>query len=229
MITMPWPRRGFAIDSERHRCALRANARRTHAEAGPKGAACASCHRDAAQAFKTWAASMPRWEPRLGKVLGIEEFVTRHARATTGHAWPIESAENGAFAVYLRFLANGSTIAVDKQSAPAKAAYERGEALTQRKVGQLNFACVDCHGVGRGAGKWIRGQWLGQLRGALDHYPTWRTSLQATWDVRKRFQWCQVAVWANELPPDAKEYGDLELYLAAVNAGQKLSVPGIRH
>jgi sulfur-oxidizing protein SoxA len=31
------------------------------------------------------------------------------------------------------------------------------------------------------------------------------------------------------LPPDAKEYGDLELYLAARNAGQKLGVPGIRH
>jgi sulfur-oxidizing protein SoxA len=198
-------------------------------EPGPKGAACASCHRDVPQAFKTWAATMPRWEPRLGKVLGIEEFVTRHARATTGHAWPIESAENGALAVYLRFLANGSTIAVDKDSAPAKAAYERGEALAQRKVGQLNFACVDCHGAGRGAGKWIRGQWLGPMRGALDHYPTWRTSLQATWDVRKRFQWCQVAVWANELPPDAKEYGDLELYLAAQSNGLKLNVPGIRH
>jgi len=198
-------------------------------EAGPKGAACATCHRDAAQAFKTWAATMPRWEPRLDKVLGIEEFVTRHAQATTGHAWPIESAENVALAVYLRFLANGSTIAVDKESAPAKAAYERGDALAHRKVGQLNFACVDCHGEGRGAGKWIRGQWLGLMRGALDHYPTWRTSLQATWDVRKRFQWCQVAVWANELPPDAKEYGDLELYLAAQSNGLKLNVPGIRH
>jgi sulfur-oxidizing protein SoxA len=198
-------------------------------EPGPNGAACATCHRDAAQEFKTWAATMPRWEPRLGKVLGIEEFMTRHARATTGHAWPIESAENGAFAVYLRFLANGSTIAVDKESAPAKAAYERGEALAHRKVGQLNFACVDCHDAGRGAGKWIRGQWLGLMRGALDHYPTWRTSLQATWDVRKRFQWCQVAVWANELPPDAKEYGDLELYLAAQSNGLKLNVPGIRH
>jgi L-cysteine S-thiosulfotransferase len=198
-------------------------------EAGPARAACATCHRDPAQAFKTWAATMPRWEPRLDKVLGVEEFVTRHAKATTGHAWPIESEENVALAVYLRFLANGSTIAVDHESAPAKAAYERGEALTHRKVGQLNFACVDCHTPERGAGKWIRGQWLAQMHGALDHFPTWRTSLQAIWDIRKRFQWCQVAVWADELPPDAKEYSDLELYLTAQSNGLKLNVPGIRH
>ena len=59
--------------------------------------------------------------------------------------------------------------------------------------------------------------------------PTWRTSLQAIWDIRQRFQWCQVNIRADELPPDAKEYGDLELYLAAQNEGLKLSVPGIRH
>jgi sulfur oxidation c-type cytochrome SoxA len=195
---------------------------------GPGGAACATCHGEPAQAFKTWAAGMPAWEPRLGKVLGVEEFVARHAKATTGHGWAMESDENTTLAVYLRFLANGSAIDVDTRSAPAKAAYARGAALSARKVGQLNFACVDCHGADRGAHKWIRGQWLALMRGALDHFPTWRTSQQAIWDIRKRFQWCQVAVWANELPPDATEYGDLELYLTAQSNGLKLSVPGIR-
>jgi len=33
---------------------------------------------------------------------------------------------------------------------------------------------------------------------------------------------------ADELPPDAKEYGDLELYLTSLSNGLKLSVPGIR-
>ena len=81
----------------------------------------------------------------------------------------------------------------------------------------------------KSASKWIRGQWLAQQRGQIDHFPTWRTSLLSTWDIRKRFQWCQVNIRADELPPDAKEYGDLELYLASLNEGQKLSVPGIRH
>ncbi|WP_157644454.1 sulfur oxidation c-type cytochrome SoxA [Bradyrhizobium sp. WSM2793] len=196
---------------------------------GPTGAACTSCHATPDQAFKTWAAAMPKWEARLGKVLGIEEFVTRHAKATTGHQWLMQSEENTALSTYLRYLANGSSIAVDVESEPAKIAYERGKALSMRKIGALNFSCADCHSADKSAQKWIRGQWLGDLRGQLDHFPTWRTSQQSIWDIRKRFQWCQVAIWADDLPPDASEYGDLELYLAAQNAGQKMSVPGIRH
>jgi sulfur-oxidizing protein SoxA len=196
---------------------------------GPSGIACVSCHSTPDQAFKTWAATMPKWEARLSKVLGVEEFVTRHAKATTGHDWLMQSEENTALSTYLRYLANGTPIAVDVENAAAKMAYERGKALSTRKIGALNFSCADCHSAEKGAQKWIRGQWLGELRGQLDHFPTWRTSQQSIWDIRKRFQWCQVAIWAGDLPPDASEYGDLELYLAAQNAGQKMSVPGIRH
>jgi sulfur-oxidizing protein SoxA len=196
---------------------------------GPTGFSCAACHDKPEEAFKTWAASMPKWEPRLGKVLGVEEFVTRHARVTTGNDWLMQTDENTALAVYLRYLANDTPINVDISSAAAKEAYARGKALAARKLGQLNFACIDCHASERSALKWIRGQWLGEFRGQLDHFPTWRTSRQAIWDIRKRFQWCAVAIGSNELPSDAKEYGDLELYLAAQNAGLKLSVPGIRH
>ncbi len=191
------------------------------------GSACATCHSDPVASFKTWAASMPKWEPRLNKVLGVEEFVTRHAKATTGADWLMETDENRAMSVYLHFLANGAPIQVDTTSSDSKAAIERGKALASRKLGELNFACTDCHG--KSANHWIRGQWLGEPKGQYDHFPTWRTSLLAIWDIRQRFQWCQVNIRADELPPDAKEYGDLELYLASQNDGLKLSVPGIRH
>ena len=88
---------------------------------------------------------------------------------------------------------------------------------------------MDCHSPDRGGLKWIRGQWLGEQKGQYDHFPTWRTSLNEIWDIRKRFQWCQVNIRADELPPDAKEYGDLELFLAAQSDGLKMNVPGIRH
>jgi L-cysteine S-thiosulfotransferase len=194
---------------------------------GATGSSCASCHDQSAAEFKTWAASMPYWEPRLGKVLGVEEFITRHARATTGHNWLMQSEENTILAVYLRNLANGTPIKVNVDSGPAKAAFERGKALAALKVGQLNFSCNDCHE--KSALKWIRGQWLVPQRGQLDHFPTWRSGVQATWDIRKRFQWCQVNIRGDELAPDAKEYGDLELYLTALSSGLRLNVPGIRH
>jgi sulfur-oxidizing protein SoxA len=195
---------------------------------GPSGSSCASCHADV-QALKTWAAGMPKFEPRLDRVIGVEEFITRHAKATTGAEWLMESSENIAMSIYLHNLANGQEIKVDIGSPGAKEAFERGKALASRKLGQLNFACNDCHTPDKGGLKWIRGQWLGEQKGQYDHFPTWRTSLQAVWDIRKRFQWCQVNIRADELPPDAKEYGDLELYLASANSGLKLSVPGIRH
>ena len=194
---------------------------------GKDGFSCNTCHNDPKVAFKTWAASMPKWEPRLNKVLGVEEFITRHAKATTGLAWLMETDENRDMSVYLHNLANGAPIAVDTTSAEAKAAIERGRALAHRKLGELNFACTDCHGIS--ANHWIRGQWLGEPKTQYDHFPTWRTSLLQVWDIRQRFQWCQVNIRADELPPDAKEYGDLELYLASLNEGEKLSVPGIRH
>src|SRR5581483_1066114 len=74
-------------------------------EDGPAGKSCASCHANAESSFKTWAAGMPKWEPRLNKVLGVEEFITRHAKATTGADWLMETDENRAMSVYLHFLA----------------------------------------------------------------------------------------------------------------------------
>ncbi len=194
---------------------------------GPKGKSCQSCHANPQQQFKTWAAGMPRYSKKASKVLGIEEFITRHARATTGDDWRMQSDENTALAVYLRHLANGTPINVAADGDGAKEAVKRGEALMERKIGQINFACTDCHSIG--ANRWIRGQWLGEFKGQLDHFPTWRTSRGEIWDLRKRFQWCNVAVRADELPPDAAEYGDIELALAIKNNGLPLNVPGIRH
>ena len=191
------------------------------------GFSCNTCHSDPKTSFKTWAASMPKWEPRLNKVLGVEEFVTRHARTTIGVDWPMETDNNRAMSVYLHFLANGTPIKVDTESAEAKAAIARGVELSKRKVGALNMACTDCHGIA--VNKWIRGQWMGEPKGQYDHFPTWRTSLLAIWDIRQRFQWCSVNIRGDELPPDSKEYGDLELYLASQNQGLTMSVPGIRH
>ena len=194
---------------------------------GPEGKSCADCHANPEEAFKAWAAGMPKWEPRMEKVLGVEEFVTRHAKATTGAEYLMQSDENIALSVYLRNLANGTPINVDVESAGAKEAAERGKVLMDRKIGQLNMACTDCHN--KVANHWTRGQWLGESKGQIPHFPTWRTSRAEIWDIRKRFQWCNVAIRANELPPDAPEYGEIELYLTSLNNGLPVNVPGIRH
>jgi len=196
-------------------------------KAGPNGKACVTCHATPESSFKRWAAEMPKWEPRLARVLGVEEFIARHAKATMDADYLMQSAANTDLSVYLHSLANGEVIEVDLSTPEAKAAYARGEKLSQLKIGQFDFSCRDCHG--QGANKWLRGQWLGEPRGQFDHFPVWRTSRNEIWDIRKRLQWCNVQVRANELPPDAVEYGELELYLRKMNEGQKLAAPNIRH
>lgn len=197
--------------------------------AGAQGKSCASCHAKPEASLKSWAAQMPRFEARLNKVLGVEEFITRHARATTGADFVMQGADNIALSIYLHNLANGETIRPDLSSAGARKAAASGRELMQRKLGQLNMACVDCHTKERHAFKWARGQYLVESRGTIAHFPTWRTSRGDIWDIRKRFQWCNVSVRANDLPPDAREYGDIEMALAELNKGEKINSPGIRH
>ncbi|MBI3714530.1 MAG: sulfur oxidation c-type cytochrome SoxX, partial [Betaproteobacteria bacterium] len=45
----------------------------------------------------------------------------------------------------------------------------------------------------------------------------------------KRFQWCNVQIRANDLAPDAAEYGALELFLKTQSQGLPLAAPNIRH
>ena len=196
---------------------------------GPNGKSCASCHADPATRFKTWAGSMPYFEPRLDKVLGIEEFITRHARATTGAEYLMQSEDNIGLSIYLRQLANGTPMTPDVSSPGAKKSVERAKAIMRTNLGQLNMACNDCHTKEGHANQWVRGQYLVEFKGTVAHFPTWRTSRGDIWDIRKRFQWCNVSIRANELPPDAREYGDIELALAVLNKGEKINAPGIRH
>jgi L-cysteine S-thiosulfotransferase len=198
-------------------------------KAAASGKSCVSCHAAPETAFKRWAAAMPKWDAAMKRMIGVEEFVYRHGAATLGEKWLIESAENIKLAVYLRSLANGEAITLKLDAPEAKAAFARGEALSNAKIGQLNLSCQDCHSPSMGASHWMRGQYLGEMKGQITHFPTWRTSREQIWDIRRRFQWCNVQIRANDLPPDAAEYADLEFYLTALSNGVGLEVPGVRH
>lgn len=198
-----------------------------YGKAGPSGKSCASCHAKPEKEFKNWAATMPRYEPRMKKVLNTEEFLTRHARATTGDDFLMQSDENSALSIFVRHFSHGQPINIRFRTVEEKLAAKRGQELMKRKIGQLNFACTDCHELG--ANKWIRGQYLGPSKDQVGRHPYWRTSQGEIWTLRKRFQWCGVAIRANELPPDAPEYGDLELYLTSLSNGKKIDGPGIGH
>jgi L-cysteine S-thiosulfotransferase len=121
-------------------------------------------------------------------------------------------------------------MAVDTTSPRARAALARGKASFEKRVGERNHACADCHVPDRGANKFLGGRLLGDVTtGLTRHFPTWRTSQNDVWDLRRRFQWCMTPLGTNMLAADAIEYAELELYLTHFDNGKAMSVPGIRH
>jgi len=90
---------------------------------GPNGQACIACHADPKAAFKRWAAELPKWEPRLKKVLGAEEFIARHAKATTGADVLMETQPNIDLSIYLHNLAQRSD--------------DQGRSVEPRRAGRL--------------------------------------------------------------------------------------------
>jgi sulfur-oxidizing protein SoxA len=200
-------------------------------EPGPNGKACAECHAGGIDAaMKGVAARYPKLVKKYGRVMSVEDFLTVHGPETTGRVFPMESDANVHMAVRLKMASNGMPVAVDLASPEARAALARGEASFQRHVGQRNHSCADCHTPEKGANKFLGGRFLADVtEGLTRHFPTWRTSQNQVWDMRKRMQWCMTPLGTNMLAADAVEYAELELYLTSFDQGKPMSVPGIRH
>jgi sulfur-oxidizing protein SoxA len=200
-------------------------------ERGPSGKACAECHAGGIDAAMQGVATRyPKFVKRYGRVMSLEDVLTVHGPDTTGRAFPMESDDTVHMAVRLKMASNGMPVAVDLTSREARAALARGEASFQRRVGQRNHACADCHASDKGAHKFLGGRFLaGVTDGLTRHFPTWRTSQNQVWDTRKRMQWCMTPLGTNMLAADAVEYAELELYLTSFDQGKPISVPGIRH
>jgi sulfur-oxidizing protein SoxA len=200
---------------------------------GPAGKACADCHAGGPEkSMKGMATRYPKYVKAYRRVMSIEDFLTVHAPETTGIPMPAQSADNFNLTMLVKMQSNGMPVNVDLASPEAKAAFARGQAGFFKKVGQRSHACADCHtkGAGRGAEKFLGGRLLGDVETGLSrHFPLWRTSQGAVWDMRRRMQWCMTPLGMNMLPADAVEYAELELFLASFDNGRAMSVPGIRH
>jgi sulfur-oxidizing protein SoxA len=198
---------------------------------GPAAKACADCHEGGVErAMRGVATRYPKFLKAYGRVMSIEDFLTVHGPETTGRQLPAESADNLHLTMLIKRASNGLPVKVDTSSREARAAIARGKASFEKRVGQRNHACADCHAPDRGANKFLGGRFLGDVSSGLTkHFPLWRTDRSEVWGMRKRFQWCMIPLGTNMLAADSIEYAELELYLTTFDNGKPLSVPGIRH
>jgi sulfur-oxidizing protein SoxA len=197
-------------------------------QAGKNGRSCASCHSPLAKesvGLGGAASRYPRFDEKLGRVMGIEEQVNNcRERRMASDPLPLGSRAMNLLAGYVKYLGRGNAIKIDTGAAGDEA-FERGRALFQRKAGQLNFSCADCHDAA--AGKWARGQRLQKLDQTAGEWPKHYIALHdlGLINLRQRIQHCQIVNRTYPLPLHSKEYLDLEYYLTRLASGSSVLAP----
>lgn len=205
-------------------------ARLWSAASGARDRSCAGCHGEAARAtdrvdaMQGVAARYPRFDPALGRVVNLEGRINACRTGQQGAA-PLryESEDLLALTAFLAHQSRGMPIAVVIDG-PARPAFDAGARLYQRRMGQVNLACANCHDALWG--RRLLAERISQGHG--NAYPIYRLEWQTAGSLHRRFRSCLSGVRAEMWPYGAEEYTQLELYLAWRAQGLPIETPGVR-
>ena len=186
------------------------------------GTDCARCHE--AAAMRGVAARYPAFDDVLARPVTLGERInlcrTRHAKADR---WAAESDALLALEMFVANASRGLPIAppADPRLAPFVA---QGRALYERRLGQLDFACGECHD--RHAGGRLGGSTIPQAHPT--GYPIYRLEWQGVGSLQRRLRNCMTGVRAEPYAYGAPEFVALELYLMQRAAGLPIETPAVR-
>jgi sulfur-oxidizing protein SoxA len=191
---------------------------------GAAGRACADCHGDARTSMKGVAARHPAFDATQGRPLALEQRINR-CRIDRQQAPPLawESRELLALTAFVARQSRGLpiTVAIDEHTRPF---LEAGRATWERRQGQLNLACGQCHDD----------HWGRQLAGNVipqahpTGYPIYRLEWQGLGSLERRLRNCLVGIRAEPYEFGAPELVDLELYLMWRARGMPMESPAVR-
>jgi len=190
----------------------------------PEGAgSCADCHGEP-ESLAGVAASMPRWNPRDG---GLENLQMQINQCRSGRQnqppWAWESDPVLAMSALIARQSRGMPVEVEIEGR-ARRAFEAGRREFERRRGQLDLSCADCHE--RLAGRRLRGDVISQ--GMINGFPVYRLTWQTLGSRHRMLRWCNRAVRAEPHAFGADEYLALELYLAWRSRGLPVESPAVR-
>lgn len=174
------------------------------------------------------AASYPKFDATLGRVVTVEDRIEHCAVAATGETVAQGSVANNEISVWFKSLSAGTPIRVDIGDPRLMAAYRRGEDLFYAKTGQLNFACASCHVPGSIMGHKLRGETPTTPFADAAHYPTYRTPVGMLESIQQRFARCHGQMRTQALRPGDPAYVDLEVFMTVLSNGYPVSVPSAR-
>ena len=189
---------------------------------GAAAKACADCHGDAARSMKGVATRYPA--VHSGRLTNLDQQINS---CRTGQqkapALPPESRELLALSAYIGRQSRGMPIEIPVTE-QVKPFLEAGQAAFNRRQGQLNIACAQCHD----------GQWGKSIAGSPipqahpTGYPIYRLEWQGLGSLQRRLRNCMIGVRAEPYAYGAPEFVELELYLMWRARGMKLEAPAVR-
>jgi sulfur-oxidizing protein SoxA len=194
------------------------------AKPGPEARSCADCHGDASVSMKGVAARYPAFDSAAGRPVDLEQRIngcrTKQQRAP---AFAFESRPLLAITAYVARQSRGMKIgiAADARNEPFLAA---GREQFQRRRGQLNLACTQCH----------NDNWGRHLGGSLipqahpTGYPIYRLEWQELGSLQRRLRACMIGVRAEAYDYGAPELVNLELFLMWRARGMVWESPAVR-
>jgi sulfur-oxidizing protein SoxA len=131
-------------------------------------------------------------------------------------------------AVFIGAQSRGLPIAPAVSTPPNDAARESnlqaGRALFERRIGQLNLSCLNCHDERAGAR--LGGSVIPQAHPT--GYPIYRLEWNTVGSLQRRFRNCMTGVRAEPFALGSTELIQLELYLMERARGMLLETPGVR-
>ncbi len=192
--------------------------------AGQSQKACVACHAAAASSMRGVAARYPAFDALLKRPVDLGQRINqcrvRHLQAAP---FPPESQELLSLESYVALQSRGMPIAppADARLAPFVA---RGQQAFERRIGQIDLSCAQCHDAN--AGQRLAGSVIPQ--GHATGYPIYRLEWQGMGSLQRRLRNCISGVRAEPPPFNAPELVELALYLAERARGMPLETPAVR-
>jgi sulfur-oxidizing protein SoxA len=191
-------------------------------KAGDAGKACVDCHGDAAKSMKGKAARYPAFQG--GRLLNLDQRINQcRVEQQKAPAQQLESRDLLALSAYVGRQSRGMPIDIAVPDA-ARPRLEAGRTAFNRRQGQLNLSCSQCHdGL---AGNKLAGNPIPQAHPT--GYPIYRLEWQGMGSLQRRLRNCFIGVRAEPYAYGAPEYVELEYYLMWRARGMKLETPAVR-
>ena len=191
---------------------------------GAAGKSCASCHDDGTESMAGVGATYPKVDEPSGALVNLGERVNM-CRAQHLEAQPLEPESEPLLdlTAYIMHQSRGMPMAVTIDGA-AEPFFERGRALYNQRVGQMDLSCTMCHD--QRVGHYLRAEHISQ--GQLNGFPTYMMRWGTMASPHRRFQFCNEQARAEPLPINHPDYNALELYVAWRGAGLEVETPAVR-